>query len=1042
MKGIIGWMARNHVAANLLMMVFVVGGLVMSRSIKQEIFPEISLDTIQVAVAYPGAAPEEVEEGILLKIEENLTEVDGIKEIKSKASEGFGSVLAVVREGADADLVLQDIKNAVDRITTFPEDAEEPIISKLLNRHEVISVVVYGNLSMKSLREWAERIRDDLLEEPNITQVDLSGVRPYEISIEVPEENLRKYNLTLDQVANAVRNASQDIPGGIIKTKAAEILVRTKEKRYFGPEYEDIIVVARDDGTRIRLGDIATVKDSFEDTDLFAEFDSMPAAMIKVFRVGNQKPIEISDTVKRYVREKSRLLPESVHLATWNDTSEMLKSRMDLLKKNALLGLGLVILVLGLFLEIRLALWVMVGIPVSFLGALFLMPVMGLSINMIALFAFIMALGIVVDDAIVVGENIYEHRQKGKPFLRAAIDGATEVGGPVIFSILTTVVAFIPLIFVKGLVGKFIVVIPLVMISILIISLIESLFVLPAHLSLGSPREDPRGILKLIDGVRLGFGKRLNSFVSGPYRRLLTLCLEYRYVSIAAALSMLLLTAGLVKGGLIKFTFMPEVDGDVILVSLEMPVGTPVHVTDTIQKHIVEKGLEVISEYDRDREDGSSVLRHVYSVVGGTLAKGGPVGSEGAAVSSRCDIAMFLRPSEERGVPAMEISNKWRAKVGELPGIESITFQSNLVHLGANIDIQLAHEDFEVLSRAAEQVKKSLSSYPGVHDITDNYTLGKKELKVRLKPEAKSLGITETDLGRQIRAAFYGSEALRLQRGRNEVKVMVRYPDKDRRSLWNLESMRIRTPKGGEIPIDRAAYIYPGRRFSTINRFNRKRVINVTASVDSKSANAEDILKDLRHGILAQLVNDYPGLTYNLEGEEKERQESMGSMQSGFLLALFGIYALLAIPFRSYSQPLLIMAAIPFGMVGAILGHVLMGYNLSILSVFGIVALSGVVVNDSLLLIDKINKNRSDGYDDRQAVIEACMRRFRPILLTSLTTFLGLTPMILETSVQAQFLIPMAISLGFGILFATGITLFLIPTFCMTLMDVKKLMAG
>ncbi|WP_305041133.1 efflux RND transporter permease subunit [Geoalkalibacter sp.] len=1039
MNGPIRWMARNHVAANLLMLVFVVGGLIMAKSIKQEIFPEVSLDTIQVSVAYPGAGPEEIEDGILLQIEDVLTEVDGIRELRATAVEGLGMVNAVLRAGENADVILQDVKSAVDRIITFPEDAERPVIAKLLNRREVVSVVVYGELSSHALRERAELIRDELLEFAQITQVDLGGVRPYEISIEIGEENLRRYGLSLDQVAQRIRRASLDLPAGAVKTQGGEILLRTKERRYFGPGYADISLITLADGTRVRLGDIATIKDDFRETDEFARFDDQPAAMVKVYRVGDQKPTEISRIVKRYVAEKSRDLPPSVRLGIWNDTSELLQSRMDLLIKNAMIGLVLVFLILGLFLEIRLALWVMLGIPISFLGAMFLMPGMDVSINMISLFAFIMALGIVVDDAIVIGENIFDHRQMGKPYPQAAMDGAVEVGRPVIFSVLTTIVAFLPLVYVSGMMGKFIGVIPLVVISILAVSLIEVLFVLPAHLSLGGPRQAPGGLLGGIDRVRRRFGRALDAFIAGPYRRTLDLCLRFRYATLAAAVAVLLLSVGLVGGGFIRFLFMPAVDGDVVLVSLEMPPGTPVELTREAQEHIVAQAYATVAEFDEQRPEGFSILRNIYALVGATLDQGGPNPGDTSSGAHLANIALFLQPSEERGLPATHIAQRWRQLVGEIPGARNLSFKSNLVMLGANIDVQLAHQDFTVLQAAATRLKEALAAYPGVGDIADNYAPGKRELKLRLTPEALSLGLTEEDLGRQVRAAFHGAEALRLQRGRNEVRVMVRYPEEDRRSLWDFEQMRIRTPQGGELPLARAAFISEGRGYSQINRSDRKRVINVTADVDEKRANANQILADLQAGMLPQLRADFPGLSFDLEGEEKERRDSVGSMRQGFLLALFGIYALLAIPFRSYSQPLLIMTAIPFGVVGAILGHLLMGFDLTILSLFGIVALSGVVVNASLLLVDRINSGRREGSDLVTAVIEGSMRRFRPILLTSLTTFFGLAPMILETSVQAQFLIPMALSLGFGVLFSTGITLVLLPCLYLALEDLRGL---
>ncbi len=1039
MNAAISWMAKNHVAANLLMLLFVIGGLVMGGSIKQEVFPEINLDRIKISVAYPGAGPEETEEGIVLKIEENISGIDGIKEVKSVASEGLGAVTAVIDTGEDSDRIMDDIKSEVGRITTFPEDAEKPIITKLLTRNEVISLVVYGDVSEKTLRQQAESIRDELLELKEITQAELNGVRPYEISIEISEENLRRYSLTLEGVAQLVKRSSLDLPGGTIKSEGGEILIRTKERRYLGTEYGEIDIVVNPDGGMVKLKDIAAIKDSFAETDTFATFAGMPAAMVAIFRVGDQKPTEISTLVVDYVEQKRKILPESIQLSTWNDSSELFDSRLNLLLRNASLGLVLVFIILSIFLQMRLAIWVMLGIPISFLGALLLMPSMGVSINMISLFAFIMALGVVVDDAIVVGENIFEHRQRGKSHLQAAIDGAREVAVPVTFSILTSVAAFMPLLYVVGTLGKFIMVIPLVVISILLISLVESLFVLPAHLSIGKPnkgladKEEPKKRRRDV------FSKLLQRFINGPYRKLLLLSINYRYVNIAIAIATLFLSIGLMKGGIVKFRFMPVVDGDLVKVSLEMPRGTLAEETARINRYVLEKGEEVVKHFDKDRSPGDTILRHFYSIVGGTIAGGGPRGGDSSSGAHLTDIAMLLIPSDQRGLEAEAVANYWRKAVGEIPGVDHISFTSNLMHMGANIDVKFAHENYDSLVKATERLKQNLGEYPGVYDIVDTYPLGKKELKIRLKPEARTLGITQNDIARQLRGAFYGAEALRLQRGRNEVKVMVRYPEETRRSQYGFDNMYIRTPAGGEIPLHNAAYVEEGRGFSVINRTDQKRVINVSASVNNKIANAEDVLAELKKNILGELVADYPGLTYDLEGEDKERRESLGSMKKGFMLALFVMYALLAIPFRSYSQPLLIMIAIPFGVVGAVLGHWIMGFDMSMLSIFGIVALSGVVVNDSLLLIDRVNQSRRQGVKLKDAVQQAGLRRFRPILLTSLTTFFGLMPMITEKSVQAQFLIPMAISLAFGIMFATVITLLLIPSTYLVLEDIRRL---
>ena len=1022
-------MARNHVAANLLMLLFVVGGIVMMGQIRQEIFPEVMLDAIQVKVVYPGSTPEEVEDGIILQIESAIRGIEGIKQIKSVAAEGYGVVTAELLSGVNADRILQDIKSEVDRIITFPEEAEEPVISKLVNRRQVLSVIVYGNLSEKSLRQQAEIIRDDLLDLPEITQVSLGGVRPYEIDIEIPEETLRRYGITLDDVARRIRQASLDIPGGVIRTSGGEILIRTKEKRYTGREYASIGIITLNDGTEITLGDIADVRDGFADTDTYAHFDGKPAAIVTVFRVGDERPIAISNAVRKYMKQREASLPPGVGLAVWHDRSQVLKSRMQLLEKNAVMGLVLVFFILSLFLQMRLALWVMLGIPISFLGAFFIMPAMHVTINMISLFAFIMALGMVVDDAIVVGENIFEHRQRGEGLSEAAINGVSRVALPVTFSVLTSITAFIPLIYVTGVIGKFISVIPLVVISVLAISLIESLFVLPAHLSMGKENShNPAGPPGIFECARLAVSNWLQWFIDRPYAFLLRLCVRYRYVSLAVAIAILFISIGIVGGGIIKFSFMPKVDGDVIKGQIRMAVGTPVEQTAKVASYLEEKARESIEELRKKYHTDEPLLLHIFTVIGGTMPKGGPAGAEGTSGANLAEVALLLTPGEERSITSSIIEALWRKKVGEIPGIESLSINSNLVHMGANIDIQLAHEDYGILVRAAERLKEALSRYPGLGDIADSHSEGKREIKIRLNREGRSLGITEESLGRQIRAAYYGAEALRFQRGRDEVKVLVRYPESDRRTLASLDNLRIRLPGGGEIPLRRVAIIQYGRGYSTINRTDQKRVIDVTATVSSKKANADEIVSDLQHGILRQLKSDYPGLGISLEGEGRERRESMDSMKKGFILALFGIYALLAIPFRSYMQPFIIMASIPFGIIGAVLGHLIMGFDISILSIFGIVALSGVVVNDSLLLIDYVNQKRKEGMPIEDALITAGKRRFRPILLTSLTTFFGLAPLIFERSYQAQFLIPMALSLAYGVMAATGITLLMIPS--------------
>ena len=1025
-------MTNNHVAANLLMAFFLVGGILASRSLKVEIFPEVELDRVSVSVAYPGAGPREVEDGIIRPIEEAIHGLDGVKRVVANASEGGATVIAELLDSADNDEVLQDIKSAVDRIITFPQDAERPVVKKMLNRTSVLSVAVHGEVPRRGLRQRAETLRDELLALPEITQAEVSGIPDYEISIEVSEQTLRRYGLTLERVAAAVRRASLDLPGGALKASGGEILLRTKERRYTAREYEEVIVLSQADGTLVHLRDIATVRESFAETDEAGVFDGKPAVMVDVFRVGNQSPTAISKAVRAYIKSLDASAP--IKLAVWGDRSEILQQRIDLLVKNARLGLALVVIVIGLFMQLRLAFWVTLGIPISVLGAMMMMPAFDVSINMISLFAFILVLGIVVDDAIVVGENIYSHQQRGVPYTQASIDGALEVGRPVVFSVLTTIAAFAPLLMVSGTIGKFMRAIPVIVISVLAVSLVESLFVLPAHLN----RKGATTAGKSRFGWYRFFGGLLQRLIDGPYRRLLTLALHYRYATLALAVVSLLLTVGLFAGGFIKMIFLPDLEGDVVRAQLSMPVGTPVAQTKTHVQRMVVAAQQLVAEYDAKRPQGS-ILRNIYARVGSHFNEGGPRGAGSSGSGGHlADISVFLVESGQRQVESGQFARAWRKRVGEIAGAESLEYKSTIVHMGSPVDIQLSASDFSTLELAAERLKDALRDYPGIYDVTDSYEAGKRELKLRLLPGARALGITERDLGRQVRSAFYGEEALRLQRERNEVRVMVRYPLAERRGFGNIDSMRIRTASGGEIPFSQAARIEEGRGYSLITRVDRKRVVSVKAKANLRKANPTEIVGKLKETVLPQLMADYPGLSYNLEGEQKEQSETMGGLFRGLLAALLVIFALLAIPSHSYAQPLIIMSAVPFGIIGAVLGHLLLGYNLSMMSFFGVVALAGVVVNDSLVLVDFINRLRSPDRTIFEAVVQAGRRRFRPILLTTLTTFFALVPMLAETSMQARFLIPMAISLAFGVLGATVITLILVPTLYLVLEDIKQ----
>ena len=1073
MKAPINWMAHNHVAANLLMGLLVLSGLLALLGTKKETFPEFSLDVIQVQIPYLGASPAEVESGVVNRIEERLMGIEGVGRITSTASEGMGSIRLELELGADVDEVLEDVKNEVDRIKTLPVETEKPVISELLRRNRVIDVVLYGDVSEKALKVAAERVRDDLRGKSGISQVELTGVRPDEISIEIPERSLREHGLTLALVTDAVRRASADLPGGSVKSEDGEILVRTQGLMYSGREYESIVVLTQPDGSELRLSDIAEIIDGFEDTDLISRFNGRPAAVVQVYRIGEQSALQVASTVHDYIEdiELRDSLPAGIDISYSRDDTRILNSRIDLLLRNARLGIILVFICLSLFLDLRLAFWVMMGIPISFLGSFVLMQPFDASINMLSLFAFIVALGMVVDDAIIVGENIYAHREKGKGFARATVDGALEVATPVTFSILTSVAAFTPLFFVEGMMGKFMGIIPVIVVAVLLLSLIESLFILPAHLSsrgslafIGivcaiafAAMFTVGGSVSVVQAVLIAavlllfiifhnrltawFSERLRRFIDNQYTAALRLALDRPAATVTLGIAILLITFGWIAGGHTKFVFMPQIEADYVTIGIQMPMGTTARQSEAVVRKVEAAALHVRDDYDGQRDaDEPSLFRNVFSFVGAQPLAGATRMGAGSTGSSAhlAEVGIELLPSEERDIGSEEIARRVRETLGEIAGPESITFRSSLFSAGNDIEIQLSSKSFDQLLHAVERLQAEIGNYPGTSDIQNSLQEGKVEMKLALKARARTLGLTLTDLGRQVRQGFYGDQALRVQRGRDDVRVMVRYPEEERRSLTDIEGMRIRTPDGTEVPFSEVAEVSIGRGYANIRRADGHRVVSVSADVDDKTANAGEINTDLGDRFLPILQQDYPGLSFSYEGQERERQDSFDSLGRGFLIAMFVIYALLAVPFRSYTQPLVVMLAIPFGMVGAVWGHVVMGLDLALLSMFGIVALSGVVVNDSLVLLTFYNKLLDDGMDRRGALVEAGKQRFRAILLTSLTTFFGLLPMILERSVQAQFLIPMAVSLGFGILFATVIILIGVPVTMLILGDLLE----
>jgi multidrug efflux pump subunit AcrB len=1024
MNKLVSWFAENHVAANLLMVFLLIAGVFTALTMKLETMPDATLDQISISVEYPGASPAEVEEAILRRIEEKIAGLPGIDEIRSSANEGRGTVVVEIMKDWDQKKLLDEIKAEVDRITTFPEEAEQPIVRAVTRQLFVIMLAVYGDAPEATIKNMAEKIKDDLIAIPGITLAEVSGVRQGEIHIEISEDTLRRYGLTLEQVARAVRMGSLDMPAGSVKTSENEILIRTKGRRYYADDYRDIAVITDADGTKVTLGQIAQLSDGYQDVDLFARVKGNPAAIIQVYRVADQSALEVAAKVKDYVAKIKNELPAGIELSIFRDMSIMLKSRLTLLAKNLAYGLVLVIVILGLFLNVRAAFWVTLGIPVSFAAALWILPYFDVSLNMMSLFAFIMVLGIVVDDAIVVGESVYRNREEGLPPLKASIDGTLEVGKPVVFAVLTTVAAFWPLLLGTGGMGRMLSNIPYVIILVLLGSLLECLTILPAHLA--------RSKISFNTSEKAGGGRKmmdrcLKGFVRGPYTKFLRFCLRWRYLVTGFSILVLLLTLGLYEGGWIKFTFFPPVPGNTLSCTLTMPAGVPVERTAEVVNRIQSAAYTALEALDNKRPQGAPPLIESSLAIIGTTAGGGPGPQSPTTGGHVARITVNIIDGSKRDISTIELANIWRNEVGPIPDAENINYSGFMFSAGNPIEVHLSMNDQDRLLEAADILKAELNGYPGVFDVGDSFIPGKKEMQLKLRPAARSLGLTLNDLANQVRHAFYGAEALRFQRGTDEVKVMVRYPDSERKSLRDVEEMRIRTSSGVAVPFSQVAEVTMEQGYTTIERVQRLRIIKVTADVDESVTNANDVRSDLESRVLPYLKSAFSGLRYSVEGAGKHQRESLADVAKGFVIALFCIYALLAIPFKSFLQPLVVMQAIPFGMVGAVFGHIIMDYNISINSLFGMVGLSGVVVNDSLVLIHAANRIRDKGVSSFEAVSQGAALRFRAIILTSLTTFGGLTPMLMEKSLEAQFMTPMAISLGFGVLFATGITLLLIP---------------
>ncbi len=1017
-KGIIAWMVYNRVTPNLLMIVLLLGGFYMSSKIKREVFPEFELNTVSVSVAYPGSSPEEVEQGIVLAVEEAIRGIDGIKEVNATANEGSARIVAELRDDADAQKAFQDIRQQVDRITTFPVDAEDPIISLDAIKRQVLRLNLFGNVPERSLREVVEQVRDRLLLTDGISQVDLTDGRDFEIEVAVPLENLRKYNLTLAQIARILDDASVEIPGGKLETAGGEVLLRVKNRRNWAEEFAAIPIITTPNGVVVYLEDIAEVRESFEDATRFATFNRKPSMQLLVYRVGNQTPIGVSEATHTAMAAIEVDLPPNVGWAISSDRSEIYKQRLDLLLKNAFLGLILVLVLLGTFLELKLAFWVTMGIPISFLGCLLFLPFFDVSINVISMFAFIIALGIVVDDAIIAGENIYEYRQQGYNRVDAAIQGAKDVATPIAFSILTNIVAFSPLALVPGVMGKIWRVIPVVVILVFLFSWLESLLILPAHLA-HSRKNGSNPVTRFLGGLQQALGRKVLFGIHNIYGPLLEKTLQFRYLTTALLFAVLITTAGYVKSGHIRMILSPRVESDRAVATATLPYGSPTAELERVRDQLLD-GLEKVAESNGQEQ----LLESVYALINGNVV----------------EINGYLTPPAMRPLSTNAVTQQWRQATGPIIGSQSLRYESDRGGPGggASIAIELSHRDITVLDQASSLLAARLEDFSPVKDVDDGYTPGKIQINFKVNEWGESLGLTTLEVGRQLRNAYQGTVALRQQRGNNEVTVRVRLPEEQRISEFNVESLLIITPAGVFVPLQEVASVERGRAYTSITRQDGRRTVTVSANV-APIGESPIIIEAMNRTVLPELAATFPGLSYSYSGRQADRKESMSSLFSGFLFALGGIYFLLAIPFRSYLQPIVVMIAIPFGMIGAVFGHMIMDYNLSIMSMMGMVALTGVVVNDSLVLVDYANKKQRKGIPPPQAIREAGIRRFRPVLLTTLTTFGGLAPMIFETSRQARFMIPMALSLGFGIVFATVITLALVPCLYLIVEDVKRI---
>ncbi len=1050
MRTPITWFVKNPVATNLLMMIFLASGVISYLNLNQEEFPDIEFGVIQVSVAYLGATPAEAESAVCLRIEEALEGAENIERLTSTAREGGCDATVELTSGADLNRVLNDVKGKVDAITTFPVETERPIVRAFSASGNVMTLALYGNTDDRNLKIVAEEVRNDILDLDGISTVNVEYLRPFEISIEVSEFTLRQYGLTLDQISRAIDSASLDMPGGTLRTESGEIMLRTKGQVYSGAEYEDIIVQSFPDGTQLRLGDIATVNDGFAEGYLDARLNGVNAAIIDVLRVGDEDIVYSAQQVREWMRGAELDLPEGMRLQIVTDSAVATQDRITTVAQNAYTGLILVLMILALFLRFKLAIWVAAGIPIAIAGALSLFPSVGLTISSLTVMGFILVLGIIVDDAIVVGERIHSFERKGLSAEDAAIEGTVEVSVPVIFGVMTTIAAFLPILLLDGQMGAFFNAIGAVVVFCLVASLVESQLILPGHIAHRKTSGyfgEGSAPVKFWQNIQGKIADGMEHFADHYYRRSLNTVLRYRYAAWATATGVIIITFALLMSGRVIFQFMPSVEGDVIWGTVQMPAGVPLEITERAVGQLEEAAIELAAELDRELvdlkasgaapESTASVVDSVLTVIGGRAPRGGPGGGGGGGSGSSeiAEVVLYLTPFYDRGeLSSADIRDRWREKVGSIPDALELTFVSDSFSAGDAINFRLEGRNEDNLKLASTQLREELGRYPGVFDITDSFRAGKQEVQIQILEQGKVLGLTLNDIAMQVRQAFFGAESQRIQRGSDDVRVMVRYPEDERQSLGNLEELLIRTPQGAEVPFLSVADFSLGSSYSSINRQDGRRIITVRGDIDRTVVKPEEI----RREVIAKYRDQWSrelDVEMALGGEGEQQMESLSQLFSSFPLAMMVIFALLAVPLKSYSQPLIIMSVIPFGAIGAICGHFIMGADLVFFSLLGIIALSGVVVNASLVLVVTINRLREEGVGMVESVSRAGMMRFRPIILTSVTTFIGLVPLMATASPATFFIIPMAISLAYGVLFATIITLFLVPSLYLILHD-------